>query len=326
MNPKVSVCIPNFNRVNYLKEAIDSVLFQTFQDFELIIIDDLSTDNSIDLVKSYNDNRIKLYVNKQNLGLVGNWNKCLSKVSGEYVSILHNDDRYFNNYLEEASNTLDCGKDIGYFFSNCNAIDENGKILWKQKYVGKKHFLLFTHAWDKKSFILQGREFIKEHIYDCVTVYPTIMVRRECYDKIGGFLNKFVFGMDWYMWMKIEMLGYKVAFSDKVLVEYRRHKNRQTDILLDGYETSMDDYKVVKSILDESATFNIFNKKEETLAKRKQIRDLLLQYFSAFWVYVKNKDFARVKKLWQKLEKFKKQEKITYDLRDILWALFAVKL
>ncbi|KAF0132912.1 MAG: glycosyl transferase family protein [Candidatus Saganbacteria bacterium] len=326
MSPKVSVCIPNFNRSNYLKEAIDSVLSQTFTDFELIIVDDLSTDNSAEVVRSYSDSRIKFYVNKRNLGLVGNWNECLSKASGEYVSILHNDDRYLNNYLEEASSTLDREKDIGYFFSNCNTIDENGKVLWKQKYVGKKHFFLFTHAWDKKSFIASGREFIKEHIYDCVTFYPTIMVRRGCYNKIGGFSDKFVFGIDWYMWMKIEMLGYKVAFSDKVLVDYRRHKNRQTDLLLEAYETSMDDFKVVESILKESAEYSIFSKKEETLAKRKQIRDLLLQYFQAFWLYIKKKEFSQVKRLWQKLEKFKKEKNIRYDLRDILWALFAVKL
>lgn len=92
MNPKLSVVMPVYNRENYVSEAIESVLSQTFSDFEFIIIDDKSTDNSVEVIRLFNDERIRLIVNDKNLGRAGSDNKALELIKGNYVAKMDDDD------------------------------------------------------------------------------------------------------------------------------------------------------------------------------------------------------------------------------------------
>src|SRR6185369_13911842 len=91
---KVSVCIPTYNYGNYIAETIESVLAQNYSDFELLIIDDGSTDRTAEIVDSYarQDPRIRLIVNEVNLGMVENWNSCLEQAKGEYIKFVFGDD------------------------------------------------------------------------------------------------------------------------------------------------------------------------------------------------------------------------------------------
>ncbi len=88
----VSVCIPTYNGAAFLTEAIESVLSQSFRDFELLIVDDGSTDTTLDIARSFTDPRIAIYQNETQLGIPGNWNRCLSLARGEYICIFHQDD------------------------------------------------------------------------------------------------------------------------------------------------------------------------------------------------------------------------------------------
>jgi glycosyltransferase involved in cell wall biosynthesis len=94
MSLKISVCIPTYNGATYLKECLDSVYQQTFTDFEIIICDDCSIDKTVEIIESYakKDNRIQLYKNEVNLGLVGNWNQCIKKANGKWIKFLFQDD------------------------------------------------------------------------------------------------------------------------------------------------------------------------------------------------------------------------------------------
>src|ERR1039458_5233071 len=93
--PRVSVLTPTFNYARYLPEAIESVLQQDFRDFELLIADDASTDGSAEIIHRYaaKDERIRFKIHSKNLGMVSNWNWCLSDARGEYVKFLFGDDR-----------------------------------------------------------------------------------------------------------------------------------------------------------------------------------------------------------------------------------------
>lgn len=91
-NPKISVVMPVYNSEKYLRESIESILNQTFRDFELIIIDDCSTDNSIKIVESYNDKRIKIFQNEKNIGTVKTRNIGLKKAKGKYIAVMDSDD------------------------------------------------------------------------------------------------------------------------------------------------------------------------------------------------------------------------------------------
>src|SRR6476660_8884800 len=97
---KVSVCIPVYNGDRFIEAAIESVLDQTFKDFEIIIVDNQSTDNTVSLIKKYTDPRIKFFQNDSNIGLIPNWNMAMSKASGEYIKILPADDLIYPQCLE----------------------------------------------------------------------------------------------------------------------------------------------------------------------------------------------------------------------------------
>lgn len=86
--PKISVCIPTYNSGEFLSEAIQSVLDQSFQNFELIISDNASEDNTTEIVNAFNDSRIQYYRNKKNIGMYENFNHCLDLAEGEYIKFL----------------------------------------------------------------------------------------------------------------------------------------------------------------------------------------------------------------------------------------------
>ena len=98
--PLISVCIPVFNGEKYIKESIDSVLIQTEKNFELLIVDNCSTDSTLEIVASYNDPRINVFKNTTNLGSLRNFNRCIELSRGEYFIILPHDDILMPTMLE----------------------------------------------------------------------------------------------------------------------------------------------------------------------------------------------------------------------------------
>ena len=99
-NPLVTVLMPVYNGEKYLAEAIESVLNQTFADFELLIIDDCSSDNSVEIIQSYNDNRLKLIINEENIGQSKTLNKGIEFAKGKYIARLDQDDLSYKERLQ----------------------------------------------------------------------------------------------------------------------------------------------------------------------------------------------------------------------------------
>lgn len=140
MTPKVSVLIPMYNRKHCIKQCVDSALNQTFQDFEIIIRDDRSTDGSAEFVKEkyskqISDGKIKIFVNEKNLGEGGNVNTLFRDASGKYIAILHNDDLYFPHHLQHLYETAEkYNADVvhcsAFFNSPPNGIIEEGTPLF----------------------------------------------------------------------------------------------------------------------------------------------------------------------------------------------------
>ena len=89
---KVTVSIPTYNRARFIGKAVDSVLAQTYKDIEILIIDNASTDDTQKIISSFDDNRIKYVKNEENIGIIGNWNKCIGLAQGQYLMILGDDD------------------------------------------------------------------------------------------------------------------------------------------------------------------------------------------------------------------------------------------
>ncbi|HDQ40459.1 MAG TPA: glycosyltransferase [Desulfonatronum sp.] len=135
----LSVCIPSYNTERYIHDTIISVLNQTYSDFELIIVDDCSNDNTFEIVKSFDDPRIKAFRNIINIGAEKNWNKCLSLARGDYIKILPGDDTLYPACLEKQAAILNDPRnhDIVLVYCSRDVIDAYGKHVMQAQFPGK---------------------------------------------------------------------------------------------------------------------------------------------------------------------------------------------
>ncbi len=211
-DPKVSVCIPTYNRASLLRETIQSVLSQTFEEFELIVSDNASNDSTEDVVNSFKDNRIQYIKNERNIGLVGNFNQCLALAKGEYVTVFHDDDLMLPDNLVVKVRALDLNPGVGFVHSKVHIIDECGAIL---------HYNTSLDNLQTGDSIESGRDFLRRSLLSDNLVYPTsVLIRKECYLKLGGFSDKVHFTTDFEYWMRIST-NYDVMFLAKPLIKYR---------------------------------------------------------------------------------------------------------
>ena len=128
--PKVSVLIPTYNCASFLDESIQSVLDQTFTDFELIVVDNCSTDNSKEVVTKYlTDDRVKYHVNNKNLGAIGNFNKCLSLANGELIKLLCADDKFHPDLLQDFVSVMNEHPNVSLVSSYFNEFGQDTELI-----------------------------------------------------------------------------------------------------------------------------------------------------------------------------------------------------
>ena len=186
INPKITVIINSFNHGKFIKQSINSVLNQSFKDFELIIWDDASPDNSWEVIKSFKDHRIRSYQNKYNtsgLGLVDNVIKNYAK--GEYVAILHSDDYWHIDKLKIQYEFLSKNKEYGACYTWANIIDDDGIDINDSD----PHFNIFRQPNRSSS------EWIKFFFESGNAIcHPSNLVRKKCYEEVGFRNNSAVSG------------------------------------------------------------------------------------------------------------------------------------
>ena len=117
---KISIVTASYNYENYIKESIQSVLNQTYEDWELIIVDDCSTDNSVNVIKSFQDDRIKLFINKQNLGLAKTLELGIKRATGDWIIFLESDDLITPDYIAKKIQVILNNKNINLVFNDCD--------------------------------------------------------------------------------------------------------------------------------------------------------------------------------------------------------------
>ena len=209
---KVSIILPTYNRASMLNKAIDSTLNQTFKDFELIIVDNYSTDNTESVVKSYDDKRISYFKN-QNNGLVSiNRNYGIQKSCGEYIAFLDDDDLWLPEKLEKQVKLLDSNKKLGLVYSRSYVIDDRGNPAKPTYFRGIK--LRRGHVFNE----LLVSNFIPQ---------LTVLTRRDALDKVGKFDLQYKIAQDYDLWLRIAN-HYTVDFIDQPLAKYRFHKESES--------------------------------------------------------------------------------------------------
>lgn len=206
---KVSVIIPAYNAMNYLPETLKSVLRQSFADFEVLIIDDGSSDNLVQWVSELLDPRVKL-ISQNNQGVSVARNTGITHAQGEFVAFLDADDLWEPTKLEKQVRYLEDNPEVGLVYTWTAFIDQSGKFTG---------ILLASHA--------EGNVWEQIVVLDMISTGSSPMVRRNCFDSVGLFDPHISGGEDRDMWTRIAA-HYPLGVIKEPLTLYRRHPNNTT--------------------------------------------------------------------------------------------------
>lgn len=205
---KISVCIPVFNGEEFLREAIDSVLSQSYTDFEVVIVDNQSTDSTIQIIESYTDPRIKLFRNDSNIGMIPNWNRALELATGTYIKILPADDLLMPGCLAAQVEILekDVNQSVSLVCGRRKIIDHTGKVLFTRGFTTKETRVSGTDAINR--VIRSGGNAIGEG--------GAVMFRRDILKKTGYISDAIFYLLDLDLWFRILLHGDLHALPQEV--------------------------------------------------------------------------------------------------------------
>jgi glycosyltransferase involved in cell wall biosynthesis len=205
--PKVSVILTSYNHDKYIHESINSVLNQTFTDFELIILDDASVDESWNIIQSYSDPRIRAFRNNINKGPVSGVNNAIVEiVSGDYIAIHHSDDVWALDKLEKQVDFLDANQDVGAVFTWVQIIDENGEEKEND------HF----NQENKTRWQWLLRLFVGDNRFN----HPSVLIRKQCYQDVGFYRYDLVQTTDAEMWSRV-LIKFPIHILQEKLTRHR---------------------------------------------------------------------------------------------------------
>lgn len=229
----VSVIIPNYNHASFLNERIDSVLNQTFQDFEVIILDDRSTDNSKETIEQYRNHPkiTNILYNETNSGSTfKQWEKGLILAKGEWIWIAESDDVADKNFLESLLSDKDKNQDIVVNFCASYLMDE------KSQEIGTLDWALSLDTIDwERSYINDGKDEILNKLFykNIIPNASAVIFKKEAIqNNVFEIISKMKFAGDWLFWIKILERG-KISYNPAKLNNFRIHsattRTRKTD-------------------------------------------------------------------------------------------------
>ena len=211
--PRLSVCLPTYNGETYVAEAVQSVLRQSYTDFEIVAIDDGSSDRTLEILEAFSDPRLRIYQNPRQRGIPGNWNAAVGLARGEFVCVFHQDDVMLADNLARKMALLDADPSLSLVHSGVEVVVETGApkrvAEWREK--------------AEADFVEEGEAYFRKLLLhgDCICA-PTVIVRREQLAALGGFNETLGYTCDYEMWMRLCVEG-RVGFLHTALVRYRWH-------------------------------------------------------------------------------------------------------
>lgn len=223
MNPDstqklISICMLTHNSENTIKEALNSILAQSYKNWELIIVDDVSSDDTISVIESIQDPRIKIFKNETKYTLAENRNLALEKSFGDYVAVLDSDDVWVDSEkLEKQISFLETNPDHVMVGTQAKAIDESGLVLKTIKHNQRDESI-------RKNILIKNQ-----------FTHSSIVVRKESLDSIGGYKipNEIPIWEDYYMIMELGQKG-KLANIKDFSTLYRVHAKNTSKNKLGG--------------------------------------------------------------------------------------------
>lgn len=234
--PKVSILVPVFNAERFIADTIAAVLAQTYTDFELILLDDASTDKTAEIVKSFTDERIVYVRNTENLGISANRNKLISMARGEYIAVLDHDDICLPKRLEMQTGFLDKHQDIAMIGSWFELSCPKTSSLWRR--IITNLGWVWCHplhpSWDD---LWKGN----------VMMHPTIMYRRKIFADLGiNYRAEYSPAEDYDLVRQAMEHNLQIANLPQILLKYNLHGNNWSLVKKEAMEEA--DHKIKKEI------------------------------------------------------------------------------
>ena len=212
----MSVCIPTYNYARYLPRAIESVLAQTYGDFELIVSDNASTDETQEVLATYSDPRMRTFRNERNLGLFGNFTRCLELASGDMVKFVCADDWLAPAYLARTVPLMESHPEIGLLTTDGYFVDEAGRT-----------FALSTPEFDGGPVVRAADALhAQAGSLNVIGMPSSVLLRRAAVEEAGGFDPRFAPASDVHLWLKL-LTRWDVGWVPEPLCYLRVHTSKE---------------------------------------------------------------------------------------------------
>ncbi|WP_319421335.1 glycosyltransferase [Pleurocapsa sp. FMAR1] len=229
MNPKVTVCLPNLNNFAFIRERLDTIVNQTFQDWELVVVDGYSNDGAWEIIQEYasQDSRIHLF-QEQPEGIYQAFNSCIYKARGEYIYIATSDDTMTPDCLEKMVATLDKNTDCDLCQCKLEFIDENSELL-----PAEKQWSVHTSTYLKQWLDCPHKRYAPHDgilHFAVLTVYTSLtqlLIRKQLFERIGYFKAGWGSMADFEWGMRASLL-YNTVYIPEVLATWRKHSSQAT--------------------------------------------------------------------------------------------------
>lgn len=214
----ISVIVASYNYENFIKNTLESILSQTYTNFEVIVVDDCSMDNSVELINEFakKDNRIKLFVNEENIGLKNTILKGIENAKGEWIAFLESDDIWQPDCLEKRVEVLNKNSDIGLIFNHVEVFGDEDRIKQMNYQIEKTHKFLV------------GKVFPRSMLYDMggtnkILTFSAVMIKKE-YLKSEYFNTPVDKLLDWWLYIHIAK-DCDFYYIPEKLTRWRLHRN-----------------------------------------------------------------------------------------------------
>jgi glycosyltransferase involved in cell wall biosynthesis len=217
--PLVSILVPTYNRAGTLRQTLDSIFAQSVQDFEIVLVDDASTDSTPDLLASYSDPRLRVYRNPANLGQAGNAARCLSLATAPFVHYLYSDDFFLPDCLSRKLDAISADPGIALVFAATRIIAPDGSPVATRR----------PFSTDR---VLDGARLAR-HSFRFKNIYgepSNVLFRRELSDRLGGFAPELSYTVDWEFWIRLSCRA-RVAYLATPLSAFRISRGSVTGAL-----------------------------------------------------------------------------------------------
>lgn len=242
MSGTITFAIPFYQGKGYLAQAIESVLAQTSTNWKLVIVDDCGGEDLDDLKSKYCDDRIKFIHNSKNLGLAENWNKCVSEIDTELVTILHSDDVLKNQYIEQIDRLIGMYPNACAYHCGAEIINEDGKTIFSFRDQFKK--IIRPRG---KYIVTSGHKGLRSLLRGDWIFCPTLCYRQSLFNT-NRFDSKFRFVTDLDLLTRILLSGETIIGTKEIGYQYRRHLESQTHLLTQNQDRFEEELQLMTSL------------------------------------------------------------------------------